>query len=333
MTETHAATGPEAVSEFARRFDAVCSETENVMVELRPVIEDVVIAMLAEGNVLLEGVPGIGKTYLIKTLGTALDLRFRRVQFTADLMPSDIIGVSVLVQDAGGKRLTFQEGPIFTNLLLADEINRATPKTQAALLEAMEEHTVSVGGVTRKLEEPFFILATQNPIEQEGTYPLPKAQMDKFLFKLLVGYPSAEGLVEVAMRTTFEKYPEVHTVASGADILVMRQLVRQVPVASAVEQFALRLVRATQPDSPHATEVSRKYLEAGAGPRGLLAILHGAKARAISRGNTYVSGEDVRAVFKQALRHRIQRNLQAEAEDLSPDQILDRLAAQVEGAA
>jgi MoxR-like ATPase len=301
------------------------------MVELRPVIQDVLIAMLAEGNVLLEGVPGIGKTYLIKTLGTVLDLQFRRVQFTADLMPSDIIGTSLLVQDAHGKRLAFQPGPIFTNLLLADEVNRATPKTQAALLEAMEEHSVTVGGVTNKLEEPFFILATQNPIEQDGTYPLPKAQLDKFLFKLLVGYPSPQGLVEVAMRTTSRHYPQVGKVTSGADIVAMRRLVRHVPVAGHVEDLAMRLVRATQPDSPHATPTSRKYLESGAGPRGLLAVLHAAKARALARGNFFVAGEDVRAVVIQALRHRIQPNLQAQAEDLSPDRILARVLREIKG--
>jgi len=292
------------------------------MVELRPTIEDVLIALLAEGNVLLEGVPGIGKTYLIKTLGQVLDVRFRRVQFTADLMPSDIIGTNLLVQDEHGKRLRFQPGPLFTHLLLADEINRATPKTQAALLEAMEEHSVTVGGVTARLDEPFFILATQNPIEQDGTYPLPKAQLDKFLFKLLVGYPSEEGLVEVAMRTTFERYPEVRQVACGADIVAMRRLVRQVPVASHVEEFAMRLVRATEPASPHATETTRRYVESGAGPRGLLAILHAAKARALSRGDFFVSCDEVRAVAAQALRHRIQRNLEAEAGEVSADDII-----------
>ena len=292
------------------------------MVELRPIIEDVAVALLAEGNVLLEGVPGIGKTYLIKTLGQVLNIRFRRVQFTADLMPSDIIGTNLLVQDEHGKRLRFQPGPLFTHLLLADEINRATPKTQAALLEAMEEHSVTVGGVTTGLDEPFFILATQNPIEQDGTYPLPKAQLDKFLFKLLVGYPSEEGLVEVAMRTTSERYPEVRQVASGDDILAMRRLVRQVPVASHVEDFAMRLVRATDPASPHATEATHRYVETGAGPRGLLAILHAAKARALSRGEFFVSSDQVRSVAAQALRHRIQRNLDAEAHEVAADDII-----------
>jgi MoxR-like ATPase len=318
-----------AVKEFGERFEKICSEVEKVMVELRPVIQDVLIAMLAEGNVLLEGVPGIGKTYLIKTLGTVLDLQFRRVQFTADLMPSDIIGTRLLVQDAHGKRISFQRGPVFTNLLLADEINRATPKTQAALMEAMEEHSVSVGGVTSTLEEPFFILATQNPVEQDGTYPLPKAQLDKFLFKLLVGYPSPAGLVEVAMRTTFKQYPKVERVADGSDILRMRQLVRQVPVASHVEDLAMRLVRGTQAGSPHATPSSTKYLESGAGPRGLLAILHSAKARALSRGKFYVSGEDVRAVAIQSLRHRVVPNLQAQSEDLSTDKILQQVLSEV----
>ncbi len=328
-TTTSTPTGSAIVEAFAQRFDVICGEVEKVMVELRPVIEDVLIAMLAEGNVLLEGVPGIGKTYLIKTLGQVLDLQFRRVQFTADLMPSDIIGMSLLVQDAHGKRLTFQKGPLFTNLLLADEINRATPKTQSALLEAMEEHSVTIGGTTNRLEEPFFILATQNPIEQDGTYPLPKAQLDKFLFKLLVGYPSPEGLVEVAMRTTFEKYPDVQPIVTGADIIKMRELVRQVPVASHVEDLAMRLARATQPQSEHATATTRKYIEAGTGPRGLLAILHSAKARALTRGNFYVAAEDVRAVALQALRHRIQPNLQAEAEGIKADEILRQILEEV----
>jgi MoxR-like ATPase len=319
----------QAVAAFATTFDAICSEVEKVMVELRPVIEDVVVALLAEGNVLLEGVPGIGKTYLVKTLGQVLNIRFRRVQFTADLMPSDILGTSLLVQDEHGKRLAFQPGPLFTHLLLADEINRATPKTQAALLEAMEEHSVTIGGVTTRLEEPFFILATENPIEQDGTYPLPKAQLDKFLFKLLVGYPSEKGLVEIVMRTTFERYPEATQAASGQDIIRMRQLVRQVPVASHVEDFALRLVRATQPDSPHATETTRRYVESGSGPRGLLAILHGAKARALSHGNPFVSRDDIRSVALHALRHRIQRNLDAEAEDLTADDILHRVTEEL----
>ena len=299
------------------------------MVELRPVIQDVLVALLAEGNVLLEGVPGIGKTYLVKTLSAVLDLQFRRVQFTADLMPSDIIGTNLLVQDAHGKRLAFQPGALFTNLLLADEINRATPKTQAALLEAMEEHSVTVAGVTTQLDEPFFILATQNPIEHDGTYPLPRAQLDKFLFKLLVGAPSPDGLVEVVLRTTSEAYPQVRRVATGEDIIEMRRWVRQVPVASHVEQLALRLVRATQPDSPHATETARAYLEHGAGPRGLLAVLHAAKGRALSRGNPFVARGDVRAVADQALRHRIQPNLEATAQDIRPDEILRRIAEEI----
>jgi len=302
------------------------------MVELRPVIEDVLVAMLAEGNVLLEGVPGIGKTYLVRTLGQVLRLQFRRVQFTADLMPSDIVGTSLLVQDEHGKRLAFQPGPLFTNLLLADEINRATPKTQAALLEAMEEHTVTVGGQTMRLEEPFFILATQNPIEQDGTYPLPKAQLDKFLFKLRVGCPSEAGLVEVAMRTTFEHYPAVSEIADGQAIRAMQCLVREVPVAPHVEEFALRVARATQPDSPHASPTARRYVEAGTGPRGLLAMLHAAKVRALTRGNFFVAQDDVRAVAVQSLQHRVQRNLEAEAEDLHPEDIIRRILAEVQEA-
>jgi MoxR-like ATPase len=302
---------------------------EKVMVELRGVIEDTLVALVAQGNVLLEGVPGIGKTYLIRTLGQVLNLQFRRVQFTADLMPSDIIGTNLLVQDEHGKRLAFQPGPLFTNLLLADEINRATPKTQAALLEAMEEHSVTIGGLSTPLDEPFFILATQNPIEQDGTYPLPKAQLDKFLFKLQVGYPSAEGLAEIAVRTTFEQYPAVRQVVDGGAIRVMQRLVRAVPVASHVEEFALRIARATQPDSPLATATARRYVESGTGPRGLLAILHAAKARALARGNFFVARDDVCGVAVQALQHRIQRNLEAEAEEIRADEIVRRIVAEV----
>jgi MoxR-like ATPase len=321
--------GAAAVATFGRQFAAICSEVEKVMVELRAVIEDTVLTLVAGGNVLLEGVPGIGKTYLIRTLGQVLNLRFRRVQFTADLMPSDIIGTSLLVQDAHGKRLAFQPGPLFTNLLLADEINRATPKTQAALLEAMEEHSVTIGGVTTPLEEPFFILATQNPIEQDGTYPLPQAQLDKFLCKLQVGYPSEDGLVEIATRTTVEHYPAVQQVIDGPEILRLRQLVREVPVAAHVEQFALRVARATQPDAPQATTTTQRYVESGTGPRGLLALLHMAKTRALARGNPFVGRDDVAAVAIQTLQHRIQRNLEAEAEDLRADELIRRIVAEV----
>ncbi len=317
------------IKDFARRFDAICSEVEKVIVGLRPTIEDVMIAIMAEGNALLEGVPGLGKTYLIKTLGQVLNLQFRRVQFTVDLMPSDIIGTNLLVQDEHGKRLQFQRGPIFTNLLLADEINRATPKTQAALLEAMEEHNVTVGGKTNRLDEPFFVLATQNPIEQDGTYPLPVAQLDKFIFKLLVGYPTEADLVEIVMRTTFERYPEVHQVVSQEEILGMRRLVRQVPVASHVEEFAMRLIRATHPESPHATETSKKYIEKGSGPRGLLSVLHAAKARALSRQQPFVGMEDVNAVALQVLRHRVKRSLEAEADDMGVDQIIRQIMTEI----
>jgi len=299
------------------------------MVELRPVIEDVLVAMLAEGNVLLEGVPGIGKTYLVRTLGQVLRLQFRRVQFTADLMPSDIVGTSLLVQDEHGKRLAFQPGPLFTNLLLADEINRATPKTQAALLEAMEEHTVSVGGQTTRLEEPFFILATQNPIEQDGTYPLPKAQLDKFLLKLVVGCPSEAGLAEIAMRTTFERYPQVEAAADGPTIRSMQRLAREVPVAAHVEDFALRVARATQPDSPAATLTARRYLESGTGravcwPSSMLPKVSCLGAWELLRGPGRRRGRG-----RAGAPASDPAKLGAEAEDLRPDEILRRIVAEV----
>ena len=318
-----------AVQNFAKRFDDICSETEGLIVGLRPVIEDVVAAILAEGNVLLEGLPGLGKTYLIKTLGEVLNLQFRRVQFTADLMPSDIIGTNILVQDEHGKRLEFQKGPIFTSLLLADEINRATPKTQAALLEAMEEHSVTIGGKTNKLTEPFFVLATQNPIEQDGTYPLPQAQLDKFLLKLIVGYPSEKDLVTIAERTTNEKYPEIKQIISREEVLEMRELVREVPVAPHIEEYAIKLVRATQPESPLAARSAKEYIEKGSGPRGLLSILHAAKARALSKGKTFVSREEIDSVALQALRHRIYPNLNAEANGIGRDEILAKIFAEI----
>ncbi|MEI6845642.1 MAG: MoxR family ATPase [Candidatus Firestonebacteria bacterium] len=318
-----------AVEAFAARFDKVCAETEKLMVGLRVVIEDVFVAILAEGNVLLEGFPGLGKTYLIKTLGEVLDLKFRRVQFTADLMPSDILGANILVQDEHGKSLKFQNGPVFTNLLLADEINRATPKTQAALLEAMEEHSVTIGGVTNKLEEPFFVLATQNPIEQDGTFPLPQAQLDKFLLKLFVGYPSEKELSLIAMRTTYEKYPAVNRVLSKEELLAMRRLVREVPVASHVEDFVMKLVRAAQPDSPKAAKAAVEYIERGPGPRGFLGILYAAKARALSKGRTFVSREDVNSIALQVLRHRVYRNLNAEANEISTDEIINKIILEI----
>ena len=318
-----------AVEAFAKRFDAACSETEKIMVGMRPVIEDVMLAVLAGGNVLLEGFPGLGKTYLIKTLGAVLNLQFRRVQFTADLMPSDILGSNILVQDEHGKSLKFMNGPVFTNLLLADEINRATPKTQAALLEAMEEHSVTIGGVTNKLDEPFFVLATQNPIEQDGTFPLPQAQLDKFLLKLFVGYPSEEDLSVIALRTTFEKYPAVRQVLDKEEILSMRRLVREVPVASHLEDFVMKLVRAAQPGAPRSANAAAQYIERGPGPRGFLGILLAAKARALSKARPFVSQEDINSVALQALRHRIYRNLNAEANGVSTDEILEKIILEI----
>ena len=311
------------IAEFHRDFDECMKEIGRTIVGMNDVVEKVLIAMISGGNVLLEGVPGLGKTMLVRALSQTLQIDFRRVQFTPDLMPADIVGTNFVMEDATGRRtLRFQPGPIFTHLLLADEINRATPRTQSALLEAMEEHSVTVGGTTHKLEEPFFVMATQNPLEQAGTYPLPAAQLDKFMFKLIVSYPTFDELDQIIERTTSAVQVELKRVTTREKILKMRQLVRRVPVAAHVESYAARLVLASDPGSSYATAMVKRCARHGASPRGVLALILGGKIRALLSGRFAVSCEDIRNVAPATLRHRIGRSFEGEAEEVSPDAIV-----------
>jgi MoxR-like ATPase len=288
------------------------------------------IALFAGGHVLLEGVPGLGKTLLVRTLSQVLDLAFNRIQFTPDLMPADILGTNIVMETPGGRReFEFQKGPIFAHLILADEINRATPKTQSALLEAMQEHSVTAGGEIRRLDEPFFVMATQNPIDQEGTYPLPEAQLDRFFFKLLVGYPSGVDLMEVLTRTTEGRRSEISRVVSKEDLLGLMELVRQVPVASHVKDYAVRLVLATHPKTETAVPISNQYLRFGSSPRGAQTLLLGGKVRALMQGRFNVSFDDIYAVAAPALRHRLILNFEAEAEGITTDHIVAQIVQDV----
>ena len=291
------------------------------------VVEQLLIAMLARGHCLMQGVPGLAKTLLVSTLAEATDLRFHRIQFTPDLMPSDITGSDILQEDpdSGRRRFEFQPGPVFTHLLLADEVNRAPPKTQAALLQAMQEREVTVGGRTLPLPDPFLVLATQNPIEQEGTYPLPEAQLDRFMFMVLVGYPSRDDELEVLKRGSAGVQEPVRRVV-GADTLVrLQQVVRRVPVGEHVCRFVLDLVRATRPGEPDASDFVRQWLSWGAGPRAGQFLLLAAKARALLQGRLFVSLDDIDALAPAVLRHRLVLNFTAEAEGVTVDQVIDKL--------
>ncbi len=288
------------------------------------------MALFAGGHVLLEGVPGLGKTLLVRTLSEVLDLSFNRIQFTPDLMPADILGTNLVMETAAGRReFQFQKGPIFAHLILADEVNRATPKTQSAMLEAMQEKSVTAGGEIRKLSEPFFVLATQNPIDQEGTYPLPEAQLDRFFFKLIVGYPSADELTEVLSRTTEGKRAPVQRVLTRERLLELQDLVRQVPVASHVKDYAVRLILATHPKSETAVPIANQYLRFGSSPRGGQVLILGAKVRALTHGRFNVSFDDIHAVAHGALRHRLILNFEAEAEGITTDHIVDQVVKEV----
>ncbi|HOY60247.1 MAG TPA: MoxR family ATPase [Verrucomicrobiota bacterium] len=288
------------------------------------------VAVLAGGHVLLEGVPGLGKTLLVRTLGDVLDLSFSRIQFTPDLMPADILGTNLVMETPDGRRLfEFQKGPIFAHLILADEINRATPKTQSAMLEAMQEHSVTAGGALRRLAEPFFVLATQNPIDQEGTYPLPEAQLDRFFFKLLVGYPTAAELTEVINRTTETAKAELRRVVSREQLLEMQQLVREVPVASHVKDYAVRLVQATHPKTETGTAMATQFLRFGSSPRGAQALILAGKVRALAQGRFNVSFDDLEAIALPALRHRLILNFEAEAEGVTTDHIIAQVLKDV----
>src|SRR6185369_14934742 len=311
------------VDSFRKDIAALREEIGKSIIGNREVVDGVISCMLAGGHCLLEGVPGLGKTLLVRTLAEALHLNFNRVQFTPDLMPSDILGTNLINEDEHGRRrFEFQKGPIFTQICLADEINRATPKTQSALLETMQEGTVTIAGVRYELEKPFFVMATQNPIEQEGTYPLPEAQLDRFLFKLVVGYSSREELATVVDRTTKGITIRPEPVMDGSEIRQWQQLVREVILASHVQDYIVRLVLATHPQGPHALPITNQYLRWGASPRGAQTLALAAKVRALLEGRYNVSFEDVRRVYLPAMRHRVILNFEAQAEGMSPDQVL-----------
>jgi len=307
---------------FRHTFAQLKGEMQKVIVGYESLLEEVLTALIAGGHVLLEGVPGLGKTLLVKTLAQVLGLRYSRIQFTPDLMPADIIGTNVVMQDEQGRRFfEFQRGPIFSQIVLADEINRATPKTQSALLEAMQEHAVTAAGVHYTLEEPFFVLATQNPIEMEGTYPLPEAQVDRFLFKLHVPFPPLPDLITIMDRTTGPAMPATTHVASGEVVRAMQALAREVAVAAHVKDYVARVVRATHPDGEAAT-LARRFVRYGASPRGAQALLLAAKVRALLEGRANVAFEDLHRVSLPALRHRIILNFEGEAEGADPDEII-----------
>ncbi|GAB4548182.1 MAG: MoxR family ATPase [Anaerolineales bacterium] len=313
---------PEKFLENANRIE---SEVGRVIVGQKDVVRHTLIAILAGGHVLLEGVPGLGKTMLIRALGQALDLKFSRVQFTPDLMPADILGTEILSDDNGKREFRFREGPLFANLVLADEINRATPKTQSALLEAMQEGSVTVAQKTYLLAQPFFVLATQNPLEMEGTYPLPEAQLDRFFFKVNVGLPNASEMVEILERTTGKESPSANHAVSGAEIVEMRQLARVVPAPSQVKEYIAKLILATHPEDENASPLVKKYVRYGVSPRGGQALMLGAKVRALMSGRFNAAFDDVHAVANAALRHRLLLNFDGLAEGIKADDVIEEL--------
>ncbi|WP_145355729.1 AAA family ATPase [Roseimaritima multifibrata] len=313
----------ERAEEFRNRYAAVREAIGKVIVGHDDIVHGVLTAMLCGGHCLLEGVPGLGKTMLVRTLSEVLDLQFSRVQFTPDLMPADILGTNMIVEDDNGRRrFEFQRGPVFTQILLADEINRATPKTQSAMLETMQEGTVTAAGKRYVLDQPFFVLATQNPIEQEGTYPLPEAQLDRFLFKLVVGYSSREDLAVIVDRTTRGEKIELEKVMDGSEILNWQKLVREVILAPHVQDYLVRLTLATHPDGPYAAPATNQYVRWGSSPRGAQTMALASKVRALLEGRYNVSFEDVRRVFLPAMRHRVLLNFEAQAEGIDADQVL-----------
>src|SRR5436309_2499606 len=320
----------EAIQSFRDSHAVVRAEIGKVIVGHESIVEGTLIALFGGGHVLLEGVPGLGKTLLIRTLSEVLDLSFSRIQFTPDLMPADILGTNIVMETGGGRReFQFQRGPIFAHLILADEINRATPKTQSALLEAMQEHQVTAGGELRRLSEPFFVMATQNPIDQEGTYPLPEAQLDRFFFKILVGYPSAEELTEVLTRTTTGARATVEKVLQREALIELMTLVREVPVASHVKDYTVRLIMATHPRTETASPIASQYLRFGSSPRGGQALILAGKVRALAQGRFNVSFDDIQAVASAALRHRLILNFEAEAEGITTDHIIGQVLQDV----
>lgn len=318
------------LDEFRRDFHRLRSEIAKVIVGQQDILDDMLISLIAGGHVLLEGVPGLGKTLTVRTLADALHLLFHRIQFTPDLMPADLIGTNVIVELPDGRKVfEFQKGPLFANVLLADEINRATPKTQSALLEAMQEHSVTVAGVTHRLTEPFFVMATQNPLEMEGTYPLPEAQLDRFFCKLLVKYPKVSELETILDRTTESLRPKADAVLTGERILEMSELARLIPIAADVRRYGIALVVATHPDHELASAATKKYVRYGASPRGLQSMILGAKIRAILDHRYHVARDDLRQMASPVLRHRLILNFEGQAEGISADDVIGKIIAGV----
>ena len=320
----------EKVAEFKNKFEVISDQIGKVIVGQQDIVRDTLIALISGGHVLLEGLPGLGKTLLVKTLGEILSLSFSRIQFTPDLMPADITGTNLVVEkEKGRKEFEFQKGPVFANLVLADEINRATPKTQSALLEAMQEHSVTAAGIRRQLQEPFMVLATQNPIEMEGTYPLPEAQLDRFLFKVMVGFPTLDDMNLILDRTTGAEVPTVDPVISGDEILELRKLSREVLMGTPVRNYISRLVLSTHPESEFATPLCKQYIRYGASPRGAQALAVASRVNALTEGRFNVGFDDVRTVMFSALRHRLLLNFEAQAEGVPVENILEELIREV----
>jgi MoxR-like ATPase len=317
----------DAARQLAAAYEQLHAELGKVIVGQRRVIDEILIALFARGHCLVQGVPGLAKTLLVSTLARAMDFSFRRIQFTPDLMPSDITGTDVLQEDpeTGRRRFEFSKGPVFANLILADEINRTPPKTQAALLQAMQERQVTAGAHTFDLPDPFFVLATQNPIEQEGTYPLPEAQLDRFMFMVMVGYPAADEELEVLKRTTGDLEPDVQRVLTARQITRLQELVRRVPVGDHVYEFALNIIRATRPNEPGASDFVRHWLSWGAGPRAGQFLILAGKARALMLGRLHVMTDDIEIAAPAVLRHRLVPNFNAEAEGVSVEQIIAKI--------